>query len=183
MNFQKHTYWIVGVTPLLTHNPASMQVGSSSPSRKKTIPTPEQEAEAGLYKIEGGFGIPAVAFRSALIYGCRGFKMGKVGAASVVAAAVTHVDEFCLLLDPDTCKPLKKYEIDSRRCVIGNASIIRSRPKFPKWACKLIFEIDVDQINPSVVLTHLNEGGMKAGVGDYRPQKMGWFGKFTAKEI
>lgn len=183
MRFVKHTYLILGITPLLTHNPASMKPTSSLATRKKIIPTPEQEAVLGLYKIEGGFGVPGIAFRSALLHGCKGFKVGKVGAASVIAGAVTHIDEFCLLLNPETKKPLKDYEIDSRRVVIQGQGIIRSRPKFSKWACHLVFEIDEDQAAPEMVLTHLNEGGMKAGVGDYRPQKMGWFGKFQAKEI
>ena len=41
---------IAGVTPLLMHNPSMMRRGATL--GKKEIPTPEVEAEQGLYRIE-----------------------------------------------------------------------------------------------------------------------------------
>ena len=52
----------IGISPLMTHNPASMQ--TQRRGKGKEIPSPEVEAEAGTYRLEdGSCGIPGIAFR------------------------------------------------------------------------------------------------------------------------
>ena len=128
MNFQNHKFKVIGVLPLLTHNPSSMGGPSTGPKTRK-IPTPEEEAAAGAYRDDkGNFCIPSVAFRSAFLGGLRNKRVGKSSAISVFQAAVLTVDELTVLVDQKTRKPLKKYVIDSRRAVIQRSGVIRSRP-------------------------------------------------------
>lgn len=183
MKLEKHTYWITGISPLLTHNPGSMVHGSIMKVGRKQD-TPAEEAEKGLYRVTGGYGIPAISLRAALLSGCKGVKVGKVGLMSVIAPAVVHTEEFCTLLDPKTKKPLVDYKIDTRRVGMpSGGSVVRCRPRFEEWACRVTFEVDVDYVpDTKVVLQYLNVGGIKAGVGDYRPECTGWFGKFKAEE-
>jgi hypothetical protein len=122
-------------------------------------------------------------FRSALLNGLKGKKIGKMGAATVFQPAVFNVDQFCVLVDPDTEKPLTKYEIDTRPAVIGRSRVIRSRPRYDSWSCTLFFEIDEEVLTAKQVEEQLNVAGRVAGVGDYRVNRKGPFGRFTAELI
>lgn len=173
---ERHRFRVWGDFPLLLHNPAQMRRNEGV--KQKKIPTPEEEAAAGLYLVEGGFGIPSVAFRSALLNGLKNKKVGKASAISVFQAAVFNVDEFCLLIDGEG-NPLLKYGIDTRRAVVQRQGILRSRPRFEKgWGCILELEIDVDMVSPEQVVEHLNVAGLVVGVGDFRIEKRGPFGRF-----
>jgi len=181
MKFQTHKFKITGILPLLTHNPAGMKPATKGPGLKK-IPSAEDEAKGGLYENDKGqFCVPSVAFRSALLNGLKFKKIGKKSAISVFQAFVLPVDEFTVLVDPETRKPLKDYVIDTRRAVIQRSGILRSRPKFPIWGCDLQLSIDEDGTEPEMVAENLNIAGSIIGVGDFRVEKKGMFGTFTAE--
>lgn len=118
-----------------------------------------------------------------MIYAVSGKKVGKRGAKSIISASVFNVDDYCVILDAKTRKPLLKYEIDTRRAVVVKQGILRSRPKFEDWACELELEIDEDMIPVSLVLENLNEAGMLAGIGDYRINKGGPFGRYKVELV
>ena len=181
MDLVIHTFRISGISPLLTHNPAAMLAPKSGGARKKEIPTPEDEAASGAYEHPSGFGLPSFAFRGCILVACKGKKIGKVGAATVISGAVDVVDDMCLLEDPETGSPLTDYVIDRRRVMVQRNGVIRSRPKFDPWGCCLRLQLDLDYTEPQVVLDLLNDGGIKCGVGDFRPDKKGPFGKFQAE--
>ncbi|MEA3224356.1 MAG: hypothetical protein U9Q07_00270 [Planctomycetota bacterium] len=181
MNLTTHKFKVTGVFPLMTHNPAGMLNQTSGPKTKK-IPSAEEEAKAGLYLDDAGnYCLPSVAFRAALIAGLKGKKVGKVGAATVFKPAVFNADELTMILDPETREPVKEYVIDARRALIGKAGIVRRRPKFPKWAAIVLFQIDEEIVSPEQVAEHLNVAGTTVGVGDFRIEKGGQFGSFTAE--
>ena len=86
----------------------------------------------------------------------------------------------CPLYHPKTNRPIKTYEIDVRPARVQRARVMRARPYIKEWGCDLIFEVDTDFITVEQVLELLNISGKVAGVGDYRPQCKGWFGKYKA---
>lgn len=166
------------------HNPSGMKRSDGVSINKKKIPTAEDEAEAGVYRdAKGNIVFPAIGFRSALLYAVSGKKVGKRSARNVIAASVFNCDEFTAIIDPSSGKPVKEFVIDSRRAVIQGNGIIRSRPRFNAWALLLRLDIDTDLIAIPVVLDNLIEAGLLAGVGDFRVEKRGWFGRFTAKIV
>lgn len=180
MNLALCKFKITGIFPLLTHNPAGMQPNANSPKVKK-IPTPEDEARTGLYlDDDGNYCIPSIAFRSALLNGLKGKKVGRSSAVSVFQAAVFNVDEYSVLVDPENDKPLREYCIDTRRAIVQRNGVLRSRPKFEKWGCYVHLEVDLDITTPQQVEEALNIAGQVIGVGDFRIEKRGTFGKFTA---
>lgn len=183
MNIKTHTFKIEGLSPLLTHNPASMVPSGNGEIKHKKIPTAEEEAKKGLYmNADGTYYLPSIAFRNALIYAVGGKKVGKRSARAIVSAGVFNADHATTLLD-DKDKPLKKYAIDTRSVLIMKARILRSRPMFEPWHAQVKLDIDLDLLDPKVIEENLNEAGTICGVGDYRPQKTGPFGRFTAKLI
>lgn len=184
------TFSITGLSPLLQNNPASMGGGADSKLGIKKIPTPEEEAAAKIYRDESGvIYIPSVAFRSAMIGkggGASGRRIGKRTAIAVISGTVFNVEPRCPLYHPKTKKPITTYRINTMRAVVQGQGVRRSRPEIPEWACDVRFEIDTDFLSAGVDLIRivedlLNISGKIAGVGDYRPQKKGSYGRFSAK--
>jgi len=173
---------IVGKTPLMMHNPASMLKPVGPKPVQQRIPKAEDEAAAAAYKNDDGtFYFPADAFRSAIVKAGKGLKAGRAGVAGLAMAGVFPVDEHVQLLDEETGKPLRKYEIDVRRAVPpGQGAVSRARPKLPYWKCTLRVEVNESFLPVNVVLALLQRAGEIIGIGDYRPERAGRFGKFRA---
>lgn len=175
---------VEGTSPLLLHNPAGMGGGNTGLSAKgKNIPTPEAEAEAGAYRLpakkgDGQLCIPSFAFRGAMLSAAKGRKMGKDFATTLVKGSVFVTAEFTPLTTPDG-DPLHEYVIDARRARVGTAGITRCRPKLEKWAAAVEFEVDQDFLAEENCRELLAIGGRTVGVGDFRPEKSGPFGRFT----
>jgi len=197
---EKIIFKIEGISPLLLHNPSSMMgelemVEEKGDKKKKgsdigvkRIPIPEEEARQGLYiDKENNFYIPAICFHNCIANAAKGKRIGKVSAPSIVWGAINVYEEKCILIDPEKNKPLKDYEIDIRTVVVGfgknSKRIIRARPKFLVWGCYVKFEYDWEVIDPKVILQLMQIGGNFVGVGDYRPQTRGPFGRFKVVEV
>jgi hypothetical protein len=184
---EKETFKITGLRPLLMCNPVSMldpQPDGVTSDKKEY--DPKEEAERRTYKLptNGQLYLQSLAFRGSVIGtggGASGRKIGKFTANSRFSAGVFPLEENCPLYHPETEDPIFKYEIDSRRAIVNKAGIIRHRPKINEWACDLKLEIDTDLIKVEQVLELLNISGRVAGVGDYRIQKKGLFGKYKAE--
>lgn len=170
-------YPIEHISPLLQHNPASMHTMSEVMAKKK-IPTPEEEATAGVYRLPTGqLYMPNDAFRSALVRAGSGRKLGKTFVTTIVKGAVFSATDAVPLTHPDGT-PITTWDIDVRRALIGKAGVLRARPRIEKWAAVVPFEIDTEMISPALVEELLNLAGRLIGVGDYRPEKSGPFGRF-----
>jgi hypothetical protein len=176
-----------GISPLLTHNPAAMEGRGETNVGIKKIPTPQAEAKAGLYvNKDGNFYIPGDAFRSAVIGkggSASGRRLGKRSAISIMSAAFFNLTDKAVLAHPKTLKPLREYGIDTRRCVVQGNGVLRSRPLFPEWCCEVVFDLDLDFVSLAQVTELLKIAGKMSGVGDYRPQRKGPFGRFSVEAL
>lgn len=186
MKLKLHKFKITGISPLLMNNPQSLQPGPKGPNKK--IFDAKEDAEKSAYKDKNGnYVFPTLGFRNGLLYAMGGIKFGKRTGRSLVASSVFVPEdgEYVTLIDPDTGKPVKTHEIDSRPAVVQKARIIRSRAKILRWACILGLLVDEDMIpDPQAFLPeHITVAGTIAGVGDYRVQCMGWFGRYKAEKI
>lgn len=172
---------IVGTGSLLTHNPISMFSQNSGGKKGNIHPSPEEDAEMGCYRLEdGGFGLPGVAFRSAIVKAAGQWKAKRQSMASILAH-IEVKEEFAKLTTPDG-EPIKSYEIDRRRVVIQKQGVIRARPKFTPWAAQITIVYDEQLVpNPSIITDIATDAGRRIGVGDYRPERKGWFGRFSVK--
>lgn len=174
---------VTGISSLLQNNPASM-VRSGETLGAKRIPTPTDEAAAKVYKDDDGvIYIPSIAFRSSLIGGCTGKRIGKVSAAGRVAAGVFVAEERCPLFDPKTKKPIKEYRLKTTRVVVQKNGVQRTRPEIPAWACRIALEVDTDFVSVSQVEELFGLAGRICGVGDWRPAKKGPHGRYTVKLV
>ena len=146
--FKKVTYLIEGASPLMMASPKGLETPNNGPT-KPVIPDPETQAEMYCYRLPNGeLYFPTVAVRKCLLTACKGKKLMKRAAWTVMAGVVFPADDYSLLLDKKG-KPITKYEIDTRRCVVKNmgrsASILVSRPLIKEWQLLVNFNILHDQ--------------------------------------
>ena len=192
---------IEGVTAILMHKPnLPVSDGSPKPTSRKRIPTPTEEAEAGAYQFDDGrLYIPALWVQRNMIEAGKQFKnpqnvrqtMKTIMAASLIPPSVEG-----FVLHNGDGEPVTEYEIDTRRAVVMRAAVMRSRPLIPTpWSATIEFGFDPDpligaDLKPENLLKAgdhflncLRVGGSRLGLGDYRPEKSGPFGKFAIKSM
>jgi hypothetical protein len=179
------SFKVTGVSPLLQNNASSISdPKDTSKAENKKVYTPEGDAAKAAYKNEDGtFYISTDAFRKAMITACSGRKIGKIAANKLFRSAIFPVEERLTILDPENMKPVKKYEIDTRGVVVMKARVPRSRPIFRKWCVLIDFEVDDEQLQTSHIEQILNIAGKVVGVGDFRVEKNGKFGRFAAEQL
>jgi hypothetical protein len=173
---------VAGVGPLLTHNPQSMGV-DIGPSKGSRIPLPEDEAEAGCYRMEdGSCALKGEAFRASFLGAASGWKAKAKRTMRSILSHIVVVEELVQLRHPDGT-PIKDYAIDRRRAIIQKMGIIRARPRFDVWCAELNVDYDPQLLdNPKLLVDVAADGGRRMGVGDYRPAKNGWFGRYRVLE-
>lgn len=83
------------------------------------------------------------------------------------------------MLDADS-SPITTFEIDSRPVVIPatKGRIMRHRPRLNAWGSEFFLEVDESLVDLTLVHECLSEGGARLGIGDFRPEKGGPFGRF-----
>jgi hypothetical protein len=173
---------VTGTSPLLMNS--AQGLGQAAPGE---IPPPEVEAERGAYRLpDGALWFPADGFRGALVRAGSGHRIGKRAATSVLKGAIFATAEAAPLTDPATGEPLREYTVDIRRAVPpgarGGVSVLRARPRIEKWAAVVQLEYDETLIDPATILHFLKIAGRNVGIGNFRPEKGGPFGRFTVED-
>lgn len=169
---------IQGVTPLLMHR--FPMAGADDKSKKRTgVPDWKLEAELSLYKDESGqIYQPSEHIEATIKEAGKQFKIsGKRGATySKLIGSTVSVMPYAI--------PHKyvDYRIDARPVVIQKARIVRYRPIFDKWELSFTIQLQDDQLPVEVAKQVLDYAGSFVGIGDFRPQKGGKFGKFIVTE-
>jgi hypothetical protein len=136
---------------------------------KKAAKSPEDDYRESLYPFPGGgFGFPAVGFKSAMVSACRfaeGVKMTELrGALHIIGDMVKIEGE-------------PRPREDMVRVGMGVADI-RYRGEFPKWRAQLTITFNTSVISAEQIANLLNIAGFGVGVGEWRPERNGSFGRF-----
>lgn len=76
----------------------------------------------------------------------------------------------------------KKPTMNTARVRVGQGGMAKTslayRPEFPGWSCKLRIGFDASVLTPHQVISLLAHAGSKNGIGEWRPQKGGDYGRF-----
>lgn len=171
----------------LQHNPASMTVTAQAQLDIKKIPDPKVEADAGRYLNEkGNFRFPSQGAKSSLVAGAVGRRVGKRAASAFLKAGMFPIGDWVDLLDAKTEKPIQgsNYRLDLRRVLLnGKIGIIRARPAISNWCFYVNFEMDDLLDDPKMPAAIGEIAGRMVGVGDFRPQKGGPYGRYKVELI
>lgn len=192
--FQMAVFEIEGTSPYVQHKfskkarekmRADQEAGQAGKNRRKRDPKDFQECYEQAMHIsdDDWHGIPAPAFRCAMIDACRltGAKMTMAKMSVFVEA-----DGF----DADDGTPLVKIEGEPEpvESAVRNATgviDIRVRPMWKKWTARVTIRWDADQFTIDDVTNLLQRVGQQVGIGEGRPfskqsNGQGW-GLFTIK--
>jgi hypothetical protein len=176
---------VTGISPLMMHRWEERQEDDGGGTRPMHIPRrdPRTEAEAVAYRHPDGFlYLPGAAIARMLIEAGGSHKdtRSKKSLKWIIPAACILLDDAISLRGPDQ-ELLTDFEVDSRPVVIPSTKgrIMRHRPKVnPPWLLVFSIDVNLDLIDPATVHQMLTEGGLRLGIGDFRPEKRGPFGRF-----
>src|SRR5690606_17610249 len=75
----------------------------------------------------------------------------------------------------------KDFEVDSRSVVIPSTGgrVMQHRPRLDDWELSFTLDIDEEMFSEKTVRLLVSDAGRKIGLGDYRPQRKGPFGRFS----
>lgn len=175
------SFEIVGISPLLQNNPASF-IGADEGAglATKKVYDDNDEATRRLYFTpDGSHYHPAEAFVKSMVKAAAGKKIGKAFATAALKGSVFIAEPHAIITDHKGKKPT--WTVDKKPVVVGKARILRCRPMFSEWHIWLALEIDASLISKDVVRDCLSIAGRVVGVGDYRPEKGGGFGRFRVE--
>ena len=159
----------------------TQEAGSQSRSKKKREAKNFQECyeQSKHYSREGWIGIPAGAFRAAMISACRlvGFKMTLAKLSIIVDAdGYDKIDGTPLI---KIAKGEPHYSEHPVR-LKGDVIDLRARPMWdPGWECNVRITFDLDQFSLQDVANLMMRVGRQVGLGEGRPDSrssagMGW---------
>jgi hypothetical protein len=140
-----------------------------------------EQAAAALYMDKDGE-IPIMPGQNlfrCLIDAGKFFKAGK----SKVTTLKTSLIPSCLSVN-ELVIPIKSpapWQVDSRpvRIPATGGRIIRHRPMFQDWGLTFTLTLDEKIISPKLLRDIVDAAGSRIGLGDFRPDCKGMFGKFV----
>jgi len=151
----------------------------ANPSRKmaKEARNPEAEFLGSLYVIAKSngaptrYGFPAVAFQKAMIAAAGRFA-GLKNMGPTLAGAVTIEAD---LVELRASEPVMR---EDPRGIKGVRSSLIYRGWFTEWEADLPVRFDSDLLSESQILNLLARAGEQVGIGNWRPEKKGNFGRW-----
>lgn len=185
---KKLTFRIEGETPLLMSNgrladpldPIVRQMKHISGKSKKTEADHEQLADlewtGSLYTNGNGQLIIPGANLEAMLIGRNGAARKQRMGPQAKAGLWVPDDS---VLEYDGSKDLDKLRKDDKfrlraKARVGQASVIRTRPKFDQWACEFTVVYDPDLIDQDTLEEWVEIASFQVGLCDWRPR----FGRF-----
>ena len=187
-----------GIRPLIMHNGAA-GIDKRSPAnlekaditRKKGSNRTEADDErlreldcqtSIWYDYDGAPTIPAAAIRAAIETAARKLKQGPQVREGL---AITEVKVF----DYDrealgtTVEELGRNAQFTVPVVVQCSRLERTRAKFDIWSVTVIVEADDELVDQQQLESWLDIAGRRIGLGDWRPEKSGDYGRFEVVEI
>ena len=143
--------------------------------REKRVP--EQEYEACFYKLEDGtYGFPCTAFKQSAIRAAKmidGLNMTDARQMFFILPDGRDVNRQreCVRIHGDPVMRTDEVKVQQ-------SMDLRYRPEFPEWTATLNIEYDEDNITGDAIASLLHRAGMTVGIGEWRPEKNGDFGRF-----
>lgn len=175
-------FWVIGTSPLIQHkwSQKAIEMLRMTPAERRKIPKvnrdPEAEADGAMYKMpDGSPAIPMLSFKASLI-----------GAAHKDIGIEKTLVRKSLFLPPQhyapgLIAPLVTDGPEIREDIVrvgNNQTDLRYRPEFANWSVRAIFEIRPDMLNEQDLVTLVNYAGFSVGIGEWRPEKGGEYGRF-----
>ena len=175
---------IAGTTPLLCNNFSDEAQLSATSGVKSSIigdkGSPRKQAEQKLYigNDENPM-IPQPNMFRCLIDAGKYFKSGKSKVTTIKSSLIPA----CLEIEGVEIPIIHQepWEVDTRavRIPATGGRILCYRPKFNDWSLLFTMHLDDDVMTSQLLREILDTAGKRIGLGDFRPDCKGPFGKFV----
>jgi len=162
----------------------------------KKVPTPYDEARAGLYRLPNGrLYVASDAVREAGNLAAADIRdpsrKGRASMTKRFSSSVFLTTEYFPLSrsteDGSLGAPITDsdddWEVHVKRVVVMKAGIMRGRGLVRDWACEAEFEYDPDTIDTNIIAAIINQAGKYPGLLDYRPGKKGPMGRYSVSHV
>lgn len=171
---------IAGTSPMIQHawDEKAKEMMRAKHGGKKTktreIRNPEEEGKAAAYRTKKSkYGIALTALKSSII-GAAHKDLG-------IEKTLVRKSLFICCDDPNNVIEMKCSEpvIQEDNVRVGQGSAdLRYRPYFYEWSVVVTFEIDAELLKVDDLVALVDRAGFGVGIGDWRPEKGGEFGRF-----
>ena len=187
-----------GIRPLIMHNGAASLDKRSPASVEKLEITRkrannrteadedrlrELECQTSIwYDVQGAPTIPTAAIRAAIETAARKLKQGPQVREGMIVSEVTAFDYDRKALGT-TAEELGRNAQFTVPVVVQRNRIARTRAKFDTWTLTFVLEAEDDLVDQHQLESWLAIAGRRIGLGDWRPEKSGDYGRFEVDEI
>lgn len=175
LNLQHLEITLVGDSPLICNawsekaKRAMLDKQMKKARAAREAKDPKKDFQSSLYPHPaGGYGFPAVGVKSAAVDACSHVD----GVTKVEARGAFHVDEELVRISG---KPTPRE--DMVRVGMGTADI-RYRGQFVKWSTKFTVTFNANVLSAEQIVNLFDTAGFGIGIGEWRPQKSGSYGRF-----
>jgi hypothetical protein len=183
MNIKQAAITIEGMSPLIQHKWAEKALREmrekhgGKKTKTREVRVPEQEVLDATYTTpDGQPGVPLLAIKASLI-----------GAAHKdIGVEKTLVRKGLFIVAPDSSGilPMRHSEPLSREDYVRvgqGGTDLRYRPQFDWWEVDIVIEYDEDLLQLQDIANLIDRAGFGVGIGEWRPEKGGEFGRFRVK--
>lgn len=167
---------LVGLTPLIVHRWSEkskkemLDKQMKKASGAKKAKNPEQDFKDSLYvNDDGEYYFPTIGFKACAVSACR----------QVADLAMTQARQLFFVEGEQAI--IKGSEPQMREDTVklnGKTSDLRYRGEFTNWYTELLITHDKNAISTEQIINLFNIGGFSVGVGEWRPERSGQFGRF-----
>lgn len=188
---------IKGIRPIIMHNGAA-GLDTRSPANIEKAEIARKRGsnrtaadDARLYELEcqsslyldasGSPTLPAAMLRSAIETGARKLKQGPQVREGLIIDAVYEFGYDRNM--GSTVEDLGKTAQFTVGVVVQRSRILRTRAKFDDWTVRFSVECDDELVDQEQLATWLDIAGRRIGLGDWRPEKSGDYGRFEVVAV
>jgi hypothetical protein len=191
MAYETLTVRIVGVAPILLNNPQKADPFNkftramkeiTAKGRKKTDSDLEALAKleflGGLYlDSKGQPAVPGESIEGMIRDGAKKSRAGKDAVCGIISDGVWPI-EYDGPKDPEKLWLDERFR-DYRGCKVGQARVMRMRPRFNEWALTFKVSYQDEVVNRQALEKWLRDAGQLVGLCDFRPR----FGRFEVESV
>lgn len=177
--------WVEGCSALLLHRATEEALmGDTRSNAVGEREDPRTIAGKAVYRLPGSeqLALPGAAFARLVREAGSAHKTkgSRKSLKYLVPSAVIIADDLAPLYLCDRKTPIVDFEVDSRPVTIPSTKgrVMRHRARVNEWCARAHVEVDETILQVGMVRQLLAEGGRQIGVGDFRPEKGGPFGRF-----
>lgn len=173
---------IVGTSPLIVHKfseKAKRAMLDAQQGRKniKQHRDPEKDYQDSFYRTDDeAYGFPVVAFKAATVSAARFF--GKAVTMTQLRQSVFFGGEFSKVEGQQLARLTGEPHMREDMVRVGMGTDLRYRPEFTEWSTELEVSYIATLLDRDSVLSLVDAGGTGVGVGEWRPEKSGEFGRY-----